>query len=248
MFAHVVDHFVFTSRKISERNKWIAFGVTSFAIVANFWWFRGLAFGIDGPIKEHAGLLWRKVSFYFFLNIRFIMKCLTNSLPDRLGIFTIKYTCSRVNSIFYSHLYLEKFTFLSHKNILFIPVFVIHPPTPFCKSNIIYGIRLECIVMHLSRVYYILRKSKNDTSCRTAGTRLHTGEKKKLPSKRKYGGGRGIHRRRKGRYKICVCVISTGTFFMLLQLLPLHLSRGNHARCVWWGGREKEDWLISELF
>ena len=34
-----------------------------------------------------------------------------------------------------------------------------------------------------------------------------------------------------------VCVISTGTFFMLLQLLPLHLSLGNHARCVWWGGR-----------
>jgi dolichyl-phosphate-mannose-protein mannosyltransferase len=63
MFAHVADHFVFTSRRLSERTKWIAFGTLVTAVVANFWWFRGLAFGIDGPIDEHWGLGWRKVRF-----------------------------------------------------------------------------------------------------------------------------------------------------------------------------------------
>ena len=62
MFAHLMDHFFFTTRRLSERTKWIVFGVTAFVIVANFWWFRGLAFGVDGPIKEHKGLQWRKVS------------------------------------------------------------------------------------------------------------------------------------------------------------------------------------------
>lgn len=61
MFAHVVDHFFFSNRRLSENAKWAVFGGLAFAIVANFWWFRGLAFGIDGPIKEHTGLLWRKV-------------------------------------------------------------------------------------------------------------------------------------------------------------------------------------------
>ena len=246
MFAHVVDHFVFTSRKISERNKWITFGVTSFAIVANFWWFRGLAFGIDGPIKEHAGLLWRKVSFYFFLNIRFIMKCLTNSLSDRLGIFTIKYTCSRVNSIFYSHLYLEKFTFLSHKTILFIPVFVIHSPTPFCKSNIIYGIRLECIVMHLSRVYYILRKSKNDTSCRTAGTRLHTGEKETPIKKKIRRWERHTPKKKRKVQDMCMCNIYRYIFYAASAAASSPVPGQSREMCL--VEREKEDWLVSELF
>ena len=62
MFAHVVDHFFLSNRRLSENTKWIIFSAMAFAIVANFWWFRGLAFGIDGPIKEHTGLLWRKVS------------------------------------------------------------------------------------------------------------------------------------------------------------------------------------------
>lgn len=61
MFAHVLDHFVFTSRRLSERTKWIAFGVVTFAVVANFWWFRAMAFGIDGPINDYWGVGWRKV-------------------------------------------------------------------------------------------------------------------------------------------------------------------------------------------
>lgn len=62
MFAHLVDHFVFTAKRLSEKTKWIAFGALSFSIVACFWWFRGFAFGMDGPINEHWGLQWRKVS------------------------------------------------------------------------------------------------------------------------------------------------------------------------------------------
>jgi len=62
MAAHLLDHFVFSSRRLQQKTKTIVFGVVAFMIVANFWWFRGLAFGIDGPISDHWGLLWRDVS------------------------------------------------------------------------------------------------------------------------------------------------------------------------------------------
>jgi hypothetical protein len=63
MAAHMLDHFVFTARLLSERTKNILFGIVAFAIVANFWWFRGVAWGIDGAINEYWGLGWRQVSF-----------------------------------------------------------------------------------------------------------------------------------------------------------------------------------------
>jgi len=61
MVGHLLDHFVFKSRRLKERTKWIVFGLYAGAIVGIFWWFRGVAWGIDGPVKEHWGLLWRKV-------------------------------------------------------------------------------------------------------------------------------------------------------------------------------------------
>jgi hypothetical protein len=63
MGAHMLDHFVFTARRLSERTKSIVFGVVVFAIVANFWWFRGVAWGINGPINDHWGVGWRKVGY-----------------------------------------------------------------------------------------------------------------------------------------------------------------------------------------
>ena len=63
MAAHMLDHFVFTARRVSERTKNILFVIVAFAIIANFWWFRGVAWGIDGPINEHWGLGWRQVHF-----------------------------------------------------------------------------------------------------------------------------------------------------------------------------------------
>ena len=59
----MLDHFVFTARRLSERTKSIVFGVVVFAIVANFWWFRGVAWGINGPINDHWGIGWRKVGY-----------------------------------------------------------------------------------------------------------------------------------------------------------------------------------------
>lgn len=67
MLSHVLDHFIFSARTLSERTKAIVFGVVAFMIVGSFWWFRGVAFGIEGPVKEHWGLGWRKVCFFPFL-------------------------------------------------------------------------------------------------------------------------------------------------------------------------------------
>lgn len=61
MAAHLLDHFVFSSRRLKTKTKAIVFGVCASSIVLTFWWFRGLAFGIDGPIADHKGLQWREV-------------------------------------------------------------------------------------------------------------------------------------------------------------------------------------------
>ncbi|KAG9030784.1 Protein O-mannosyltransferase 2 [Tulasnella sp. JGI-2019a] len=60
MIGHMMDHFFFTARRLNERVKWSVFIVSAAAIVGVFWWFRGVAFGIDGPIGSHHGLAWRK--------------------------------------------------------------------------------------------------------------------------------------------------------------------------------------------
>ncbi|KAI6124705.1 glycosyltransferase family 39 protein [Pisolithus croceorrhizus] len=62
MFAHVMDHCIFSARW-KEKTKRLVFGVTTFAIVANFWWFRGMAWGIEGPVNEYWGLQWRKLEY-----------------------------------------------------------------------------------------------------------------------------------------------------------------------------------------
>ena len=61
MLSHLLDHFVFSSRRFSHQTKSIFFGFCAFLIVGTFWWFRGLAFGVDGPINDQHGLQWRKV-------------------------------------------------------------------------------------------------------------------------------------------------------------------------------------------
>jgi hypothetical protein len=59
--GHMLETFIFSSRKRSDRQKWIWFGVLAGAIFLCFWWFKAVAMGIDGPINEHKGLGWRKV-------------------------------------------------------------------------------------------------------------------------------------------------------------------------------------------
>lgn len=61
MLGHLFDHLIFKSRRLKQQTKWIVFGLATGIIVGTFWWFSGVAFGIEGPIKEHWGLLWRKV-------------------------------------------------------------------------------------------------------------------------------------------------------------------------------------------
>ncbi|KDQ16238.1 glycosyltransferase family 39 protein [Botryobasidium botryosum FD-172 SS1] len=60
MAGHLIDHFVFSSKRLSERTKQIVFGICAGAVIGTFWWFRGLAFGVEGPIGDQKGLLWRK--------------------------------------------------------------------------------------------------------------------------------------------------------------------------------------------
>ncbi|KAJ7036855.1 glycosyltransferase family 39 protein [Mycena alexandri] len=60
MFGHMLDHFIFASRRVGFTAKGVAFGICASAVIGTFWWFKGVAFGIDGPILEHKGLLWRK--------------------------------------------------------------------------------------------------------------------------------------------------------------------------------------------
>ncbi|CAK5268589.1 unnamed protein product [Mycena citricolor] len=60
MVAHLLDHFVFSSRRWSMRVKIGVFGFCAGSVLLTFWWFKGVAFGIDGPIQKHKGLLWRE--------------------------------------------------------------------------------------------------------------------------------------------------------------------------------------------
>jgi dolichyl-phosphate-mannose--protein O-mannosyl transferase len=68
MLSHVLDHFIFSSKRYTKKTKNVIFGVVGFIIVFNFWWFKGVVFGIPGPIGEHKGLQWRKVCNSVFLN------------------------------------------------------------------------------------------------------------------------------------------------------------------------------------
>ncbi|TFK63763.1 glycosyltransferase family 39 protein [Pluteus cervinus] len=60
MLAHLLDHFVFSSRRLTHKVKTIVFGVSAGLVVLSWWWFRAVAFGIDGPIEEYWGVGWRK--------------------------------------------------------------------------------------------------------------------------------------------------------------------------------------------
>ena len=69
MLAHVLDHFIFSSKLLTTKVKNIFFGVFAFLLLFSFWWFKGVAFGIDGPIAEHKGLQWRSVRFSSFFSL-----------------------------------------------------------------------------------------------------------------------------------------------------------------------------------
>ncbi|KAI0035055.1 glycosyltransferase family 39 protein [Vararia minispora EC-137] len=60
MLGHLLDHFFFRPNRWTDRTKNAVFGACALTVIGTFWWFRGVAWGIDGPINDHWGLLWRK--------------------------------------------------------------------------------------------------------------------------------------------------------------------------------------------
>lgn len=80
MLSHVLDHFIFSSKRYTKKTKNIVFGVLAFIVVLNFWWFKGVVFGIHGPIGEHKGLQWRKVCVVFVFTFFWIWNSFTKSV------------------------------------------------------------------------------------------------------------------------------------------------------------------------
>ena len=64
MFAHVLDHCFFSAKRFSEKSKNVIFGVNVFLQLAMFYWFKELAWGIEGPISEYQHRGWRSVSSF----------------------------------------------------------------------------------------------------------------------------------------------------------------------------------------
>jgi dolichyl-phosphate-mannose-protein mannosyltransferase len=62
MAGHMLDVFIFSSTRLSQRTKAFMFYLLAGVVVGCFWWFRNVAWGMDGPITDHWGLRWRKVS------------------------------------------------------------------------------------------------------------------------------------------------------------------------------------------
>jgi len=60
MVGHLCDHFVFSSRRLTRNAKAAFFALFAGGVIFVFWWFKGVSFGIEGPIEEHWGLQWRK--------------------------------------------------------------------------------------------------------------------------------------------------------------------------------------------
>ena len=86
MLSHVLDHFIFSSKRYTTKTKAIVFGVLSSILLFTFWWFKDAAFGITGPIADHKGLLWRKVCFPYLVYFCWGGGLLTGS--SSRGIFT----------------------------------------------------------------------------------------------------------------------------------------------------------------
>jgi len=52
MLSHVLDHFFFSSKRVTTKTEAIAFVVLSSILFITFWWFRGVAFGISRLIEQ----------------------------------------------------------------------------------------------------------------------------------------------------------------------------------------------------
>lgn len=94
MFAHLLDHFFFSAKFYSEKTKNIIFGVNVFLQLAMFYWFKELAWGIEGPVHEYKHRGWRSVSFpvpsCLTLNGTVLLTNVNPVSTYRAGIYTIE--------------------------------------------------------------------------------------------------------------------------------------------------------------
>ncbi|KAF8337565.1 glycosyltransferase family 39 protein [Cantharellus anzutake] len=60
MGGHMLDHLVFSEkRRFTETTKSVLLFICGIAIFGTFWWFKGVSYGINGPVGEHKGIQWR---------------------------------------------------------------------------------------------------------------------------------------------------------------------------------------------
>lgn len=60
MLGHLLDHFFFSARWLGTRGKIITFAICASSIIGCFWWFRAMAWGMEGPVGDYWGMGWRK--------------------------------------------------------------------------------------------------------------------------------------------------------------------------------------------
>lgn len=92
MTGHVLDQLVFVERrKFTELTKSAVFVAFSVAIVGTFWWFRAISFGIEGPVGDHHGWQWRRVSV--MSNLVLILLTLTDHTRRAELEHILKHNC-----------------------------------------------------------------------------------------------------------------------------------------------------------
>jgi dolichyl-phosphate-mannose--protein O-mannosyl transferase len=75
MLSHVLGHFIFSSKRYTTKTKAIIFGVLSSILLFTFWWFKGAAFGISGPIADHKVV---EKGMFFFFHIFYFLEGIVN--------------------------------------------------------------------------------------------------------------------------------------------------------------------------
>ena len=55
MLAHVLDHFIFSSKLLTTKVKNIFFGVFAFLLLFSFWWFKGVLMGVLRNTRDCSG-------------------------------------------------------------------------------------------------------------------------------------------------------------------------------------------------
>ena len=77
----LLDHFIFKSRRWTQRTKTIMFALVSGSIVGTWWFFRATAWGIEGPASDMKWRKWRPVS-----TLRHVSTQLVGRLAEPLSL------------------------------------------------------------------------------------------------------------------------------------------------------------------